>query len=204
MPDNTKRYIKETGLEARIAAIVEPVAEDLGYPLVRVKITARKRHDAADHGRGRSRPLHHRRLRDAEPRDQSPVLDVEDPIEREYHLEVSSPGIDRPLVRARDFARWQGHEAQGRACRHDRGPQALPRRHRGERRRQRDHPPAGRARRRQGRTQAAAEPDRRSQAGDDRCPAGGRAPRAGTDTRSTRTRTSRPSRILPRTIESYN
>ena len=45
-------------------------------------------------------------------KDLSPVLDVEDPIDREYHLEVSSPGIDRPLVRARDFARYIGHEAK--------------------------------------------------------------------------------------------
>jgi ribosome maturation factor RimP len=45
-------------------------------------------------------------------KDLSPVLDVEDPIEREYHLEVSSPGIDRPLVRARDFAAYLGHEAK--------------------------------------------------------------------------------------------
>lgn len=39
----------------------------------------------------------------------SPVLDVEDPVEKAYHLEVSSPGIDRPMVRKVDFARWQGH-----------------------------------------------------------------------------------------------
>jgi ribosome maturation factor RimP len=39
----------------------------------------------------------------------SPVLDVEDPIDKAYHLEVSSPGIDRPMVRKSDFARWQGH-----------------------------------------------------------------------------------------------
>src|SRR5690349_10244019 len=45
-------------------------------------------------------------------KDLSPVLDVEDPIDREYHLEVSSPGIDRPLVRARDFATYIGHEAK--------------------------------------------------------------------------------------------
>jgi ribosome maturation factor RimP len=42
----------------------------------------------------------------------SPVLDVEDPMDRPYHLEVSSPGIDRPLVRAVDFARWLGHEVR--------------------------------------------------------------------------------------------
>jgi ribosome maturation factor RimP len=45
-------------------------------------------------------------------KDLSPVLDVEDPIDREYHLEVSSPGIDRPLVRARDFGRYIGHEVK--------------------------------------------------------------------------------------------
>jgi ribosome maturation factor RimP len=45
-------------------------------------------------------------------KDISPALDVEDPIDREYHLEVSSPGIDRPLVRARDFERYVGHEAK--------------------------------------------------------------------------------------------
>jgi ribosome maturation factor RimP len=45
-------------------------------------------------------------------KDLSPVLDVEDPIEREYHLEVSSPGIDRPLVRRRDFEAHIGHEAK--------------------------------------------------------------------------------------------
>jgi ribosome maturation factor RimP len=42
----------------------------------------------------------------------SPALDVEDPVDRAYHLEVSSPGIDRPLVRRRDFERWTGHEAK--------------------------------------------------------------------------------------------
>jgi ribosome maturation factor RimP len=45
-------------------------------------------------------------------RDLSPALDVEDPIERAYHLEVSSPGIDRPLVRRSDFVRWAGHVAK--------------------------------------------------------------------------------------------
>lgn len=42
----------------------------------------------------------------------SPLLDVEDPIDRAYHLEISSPGIDRPLVRMSDFARWRGHIAK--------------------------------------------------------------------------------------------
>ena len=106
-----KRYIKETGLEARIARIVEPVANDLGYSLVRVKITPENGTTLqimAEDENGRFA------ITDCEAlsKDLSPVLDVEDPIDREYHLEVSSPGIDRPLVRRRDFERYVGHEAK--------------------------------------------------------------------------------------------
>ena len=106
-----RRYIKETGLEARIARIVEPVAIDLGYSLVRVKITQENGltlQIMAEDGEGRFAITDCERLS----KDLSPVLDVEDPIDREYHLEVSSPGIDRPLVRARDFARYIGHEVK--------------------------------------------------------------------------------------------
>jgi len=110
-PTNTKRYIRESALEARIAAIVEPVAESLGYDLVRVRVTNENGctlQIMAEDARGRfsfedCEALH---------RDLSPVLDLEDPIDREYHLEISSPGVDRPLVRARDFAAWIGHEAK--------------------------------------------------------------------------------------------
>jgi ribosome maturation factor RimP len=102
------RIIVEQGLEGRIAGIVEPVAEQLGYRLVRVRLTQMngmtlqvmaERPDgtmAVDDCEALSRAI-------------SPVLDVEDPIDREYHLEVSSPGIDRPLVRREDFAAWTGH-----------------------------------------------------------------------------------------------
>ena len=106
-----RRYIKETGLEARIARIVEPVAIDLGYSLVRVKLTQENGltlQIMAEDGEGRFAITDCERLS----KDLSPVLDVEDPIDREYHLEVSSPGIDRPLVRARDFARYIGHEVK--------------------------------------------------------------------------------------------
>jgi ribosome maturation factor RimP len=106
-----KRYVKETGLEQRIAAIVEPVANDLGYSLVRVKVTAENGTTLqimAEDKNGRFAITDCERLS----KDLSPVLDVEDPIDREYHLEVSSPGIDRPLVRARDFVRFIGHEAK--------------------------------------------------------------------------------------------
>ena len=106
-----KRYIKETGLETRIARIIEPVANDLGYALVRVKITQENGctlQIMAEDADGRFAITDCERLS----KDISPVLDVEDPIDREYHLEVSSPGIDRPLVRARDFRSYLGHEAK--------------------------------------------------------------------------------------------
>ena len=108
---NEKRYVKETGLEQRIAHIVEPVANDLGYALVRVKITQENGctlQIMAEDAHGRFAITDCERLS----KDLSPVLDVEDPIDREYHLEVSSPGIDRPLVRARDYRTYIGHEAK--------------------------------------------------------------------------------------------
>jgi ribosome maturation factor RimP len=106
-----KRYIKETGLEARIARIVEPVANGLGFSLVRVKITQENGMTLqimAEDENGRFTIVNCETLS----KDLSPVLDVEDPIDREYHLEVSSPGIDRPLVRKRDFEAYIGHEAK--------------------------------------------------------------------------------------------
>lgn len=106
-----KRFVKETGLEARIARIVEPVANDLGYALVRVKVTQENGctlQIMAEDQNGRFAIADCERLS----KELSPVLDVEDPIDREYHLEVSSPGIDRPLVRARDFRSHVGHEAK--------------------------------------------------------------------------------------------
>jgi ribosome maturation factor RimP len=108
---NEKRYIRETGLEQRIAAIVEPVANDLGYALVRVKVTQDNGctlQIMAEDAHGRFTIADCERLS----KDVSPVLDVEDPIDREYHLEVSSPGIDRPLVRARVYRTYIGHEAK--------------------------------------------------------------------------------------------
>jgi len=105
------RYIKETALERRIAAIIEPVAIDLGFSLVRIKITPENGMTLqimAEDATGRFT------INDCETlsKEISPTLDVEDPIDREYHLEVSSPGIDRPLVRHRDFAAYIGHEAK--------------------------------------------------------------------------------------------
>lgn len=106
-----QRFIKETGLEARVSRIVEPVANGLGFSLERVKITQENGctlQIMAEDENGRFTIVNCEKLS----KDLSPALDVEDPIEREYHLEVSSPGIDRPLVRRRDFAAYVGHDVK--------------------------------------------------------------------------------------------
>lgn len=105
------RLIRETGLAARVAHIVEPVLEDLGFRLVRVKITAQNGCTVQIMA---ERPDGTMNVEDCEEASKaiSPVLDVEDPIDRAYYLEMSSPGIDRPLVRLEDFTRWAGHVAK--------------------------------------------------------------------------------------------
>jgi ribosome maturation factor RimP len=109
--DAEQRIVTETGLEARIAHIVEPVAAGLGYRLVRVKLSSM---NGATLQVMAERPDGTMTVEDCErlSRDLSPVLDVEDPIDAAYHLEVSSPGIDRLLVRRSDFERWAGHRAK--------------------------------------------------------------------------------------------
>jgi ribosome maturation factor RimP len=105
------RIVTETGLEARIAHIVEPVVAGLGYRLVRVRVSGLNGTTVQIMA---ERPDGTMTVEDCEAlsRDISPALDVEDPIDRAYNLEVSSPGIDRPLVRRSDFERWFGHEAK--------------------------------------------------------------------------------------------
>ncbi|WP_029077193.1 ribosome maturation factor RimP [Kaistia adipata] len=107
-PENEARIVTETGLDARVAAIVEPIIEGLGYRLVRVKISSRNGQTLQIMA---ERPDGTMSVEDcgAISRNISPALDVEDPIAAAYHLEVSSPGIDRPLVRRSDFERWAGH-----------------------------------------------------------------------------------------------
>ncbi|TYC51855.1 ribosome maturation factor RimP [Rhodobacterales bacterium] len=109
MSEHEPRIVTEQGLDARVAAIVEPVIEDLGYRLVRTRISAA---NGCTLQIMAERPDGTMTVEDCETvsRAVSPALDVEDPINRAYHLEVSSPGIDRPLVRAGDFERWAGHE----------------------------------------------------------------------------------------------
>ncbi len=109
MSAHEPRIVTELGLDARVAAIVEPVIEDLGYRLVRTKISAA---NGCTLQVMAERPDGTMTVEDCETvsRAVSPALDVDDPINRAYHLEVSSPGIDRPLVRTGDFERWAGHE----------------------------------------------------------------------------------------------
>jgi ribosome maturation factor RimP len=105
------RLIKETGVAARVANIVEPVLVDLGLRLVRVQISALSGCTVQVMA---ERPDGTMTIEDCEAasRALSPVLDAADPIERAYRLEISSPGLDRPLVRHVDFARLAGHEVK--------------------------------------------------------------------------------------------
>ncbi|ESZ11807.1 ribosome maturation factor RimP [Mesorhizobium sp. L48C026A00] len=108
VPDSDDRIIRESGIDARIALIVQPVLRAIGFRLVRVHLTGQN---------GLTLQIMAERedgtmtVEDCEEvsRAVSPALDVDDPIEKAYHLEVSSPGIDRPLVRKSDFATWTGH-----------------------------------------------------------------------------------------------
>jgi ribosome maturation factor RimP len=105
------RLITESGLEARIARIVAPVLEAMGYRLVRVRVSGQNGCTVQVMA---ERPDGTLTIEDCESISHavSPALDVDDPIDRAYHLEVSSPGIDRPLVRRADLERWSGHEAR--------------------------------------------------------------------------------------------
>lgn len=105
------RLTTESGVGAQVARVVEGPLQGLGFRLVRVKVSAQngctvqimlERPDGTctiDDCEAASRVL-------------SPILDLDDPVGGAYNLEMSSPGIDRPLVRVSDFARWAGYEAK--------------------------------------------------------------------------------------------
>jgi ribosome maturation factor RimP len=103
--------VAKAAIDRRLAAIVTPTIEGLGFQLVRLRLMGGKRitlQVMAERADGSMEVEDCAKLSRA----LSAVLDVEDPIEREYTLEVSSPGIDRPLTRLEDFARWEGYEAR--------------------------------------------------------------------------------------------
>jgi ribosome maturation factor RimP len=110
-PSEDRRFTRETGPERAVADLAEPVLEELGFRLVRVKISGR---DGGTVQIMAERPTGEMTVEDCATisRRLSPVLDAYDPMPGSYNLEVSTPGIDRPLVRPSDFALWAGHEAK--------------------------------------------------------------------------------------------
>ena len=96
---------------AQLEPILTPAIEAAGFKLVRLRLLGGKRKTIQVMA---ERPDGTMTVEDCErlSRDLSPALDVEDPMDRAYNLEVSSPGIDRPLVRRSDFERWSGHLAK--------------------------------------------------------------------------------------------
>jgi ribosome maturation factor RimP len=102
------RLIAESGTAARVAALAEPILHGLGYRLVRVRVSGA---DGCTVQVMAEKPDGTMLIEDCEAasRALSPVFDAADPIDRAYRLEISSPGIDRPLVRRSDFERHAGH-----------------------------------------------------------------------------------------------
>jgi ribosome maturation factor RimP len=103
--------LAKTPLDRRIAALIRPAVEGMGFEMVRVRLMGGKRPTLQIMA---ERPDGRMEVDDCADlsRALSAVLDVEDPIEGEYTLEVSSPGIDRPLTRLEDFDRWKGWTAK--------------------------------------------------------------------------------------------
>jgi len=103
--------IAKAAIDRRVTEIIAPVIEDMGYEVVRVRLMSGKDtvlQIMAQKPDGTIEVDDCAEISTAV----SAVLDVEDPILDQYNLEVSSPGIDRPLTRLKDFARWEGFEAK--------------------------------------------------------------------------------------------
>ena len=103
--------VANAAIDRRLAEIVRPVIEGMGFELVRVRLMGGKSSKVqimADRPEGGIEVDDCAEISTAI----SALLDVEDPIGENYTLEVSSPGIDRPLTRLKDFATWEGYEAK--------------------------------------------------------------------------------------------
>ena len=103
--------IAAPGIPRRIFDLIHPTADAMGYEIVRVRYGLQDGHTLQIMA---ERPDGTMVVQDCEElsRAISALLDVEDPIASEYNLEVSSPGIDRPLTRPKDFERWQGFDVK--------------------------------------------------------------------------------------------
>lgn len=111
MDNMTNDLIAKAAIDRRMAEIITPVIEDLGYELVRVRLMSGKNtilQIMADRPEGGIEVDDCAKISTAV----GATLDVEDPIVDEYALEVSSPGIDRPLTRLKDFENFEGYEAK--------------------------------------------------------------------------------------------
>jgi ribosome maturation factor RimP len=111
MENMTNDLIAKAAIDRRMAEIITPVIEDLGYELVRVRLMSGKNtilQIMADKPEGGIEVDDCANISTAV----GATLDVEDPIVDEYALEVSSPGIDRPLTRLKDFENFEGYEAK--------------------------------------------------------------------------------------------
>ena len=107
----TNTLIAKAAIDRRLAEIISPVIEDLGYELVRIRLMSGKTTTLqimADKADGGIEVDDCAEISNAV----SAVMDVEDPILDAYTLEVSSPGIDRPLTRLKDFDMFEGYEAK--------------------------------------------------------------------------------------------
>ena len=107
----TNDLIAKAAIDRRLAEIVTPVIEDMGFELVRIRLMSGKSTTLqimADKPAGGIEVDDCAEISTAV----GAVLDVEDPILDEYNLEVSSPGIDRPLTRLKDFDTYEGYEAK--------------------------------------------------------------------------------------------
>ena len=103
--------IAKTAMDRRLADILTPLIEGMGFELVRLRLMSGKTMTLqimAERPEGGIEVDDCAEISTAV----SALLDVEDPIEDNYTLEVSSPGIDRPLTRLKDFDTWQGYEAR--------------------------------------------------------------------------------------------
>ncbi|WP_353343904.1 ribosome maturation factor RimP [Litorivita sp. NS0012-18] len=103
--------IAKAAMDRRLAEIITPVIEDMGYELVRVRLMSGKTNTLqimADKPEGGIEVDDCAKISTA----LGATLDVEDPLTDEYVLEVSSPGIDRPLTRIKDFDMFEGYEAK--------------------------------------------------------------------------------------------
>jgi len=105
------RFVRESGLAAQFAQLSEPVLTDLGFRLVRVALSGSDNTTVQIMAERPDGSISIKECADIS-RALSPLFDAHDPISGSYFLEVSSPGIDRPLVRPSDFEDWAGQTAK--------------------------------------------------------------------------------------------